>query len=108
MTEQDWKRIEKTMEFILAEQAKFEAKFEANLARQSAEADKRFKRSEKRMDRMERYADRMVRIGERRMAQAEARISVLEAVMADLARTQKEVMAALRRYAGDGRGRRGN
>lgn len=44
--------IEKTMEFILSQQAHFQAHFEANFAK----AEARFARSEKRLDRLERVS----------------------------------------------------
>ena len=104
MNDREWERIKNTMDFIIEQQGKFEVNF--------AEAHARFAEAEKRMDRLERFADRVIRAGEARMAKAEARISVLEAAdadlktaLAELARSQKTVLEALRRSGGNGRSR---
>ena len=60
--------IERTMEFILNQQARFEAnqaKFEANQAKfeaNFAKADQRFLKAEKRLDRAEKRLDRLERV----------------------------------------------
>lgn len=91
MTEREWQRLEDTMRFIVEQQAKFEANFAA--------ADERFEKAERRMDRMERYADRVIKAGERRLDRAEAET-------ADLRRTFKSFLEAMRRSAGNGKGKR--
>jgi hypothetical protein len=102
LTEREWKRIENTMQFILEQQTKFEAKSEANsvrLEQKFALADERFAKAERRMDRLERFADRATRNWERRFAKAEAETEALKAEM-------KSFLEALRRSAGNG-GHRG-
>ncbi len=90
LTEREWQRLENTMRFVVEQQAKFETNF--------ALADRRFAQAERRLDRLERLADRVIRTGERRMARAEAEIANLRAAM-------KSFLQALRRSAGNGRGK---
>ncbi len=104
LTERQWQRIENTMRFVVEQQAIFESNF-ARADRRFAQAERRMDgverrmdRAERRMDRLERFADRVIRAGEQRMARAEAET-------ADLRADLKSFLQALRRSAGDGRGR---
>ena len=97
MTEREWRRVENTMRFIVEQQAKFESNFAA--------ADKRFTQAEKRIDHLERLADRVIKQGERRMARADARMDRADADMADLRETFKSFLQAMRRSAGNGKGK---
>ncbi len=97
LTERQWQRIENSMRFIVEQQAKFETSF--------ALADRRFAQAERRLDRLERLADRFIRAGERRMASAEARMARSEGEIADLRAAMKSFLQALRRSAGNGRGK---
>ena len=97
LTERQWQQLEKTMRFVVEQQAKFETNF--------ALADRRFAQAERRLDRLERLADRVIRTGERRMSRAEARMARSEGEIADLRATMKSFLQALRRSAGDGRGK---
>jgi len=67
--------------------------------------DKRFLRAEKRLDRLEKLAERLTRAADERMKRLEARTAVLQNIMIDLARSQRSVLEALRRYGGNGRKR---
>jgi hypothetical protein len=97
LTEREWQKLENTMRFIVERQAKFETNF--------AQSEQRFVRGEGRMDRLERFADRAIRAGERRMAAAERRMAVAETEMADLRASLKSFLQAMRRSAGDGKGK---
>ena len=97
-------QMENTFEFILEHQAKFEENF-ARAERRYGEAEKRFGRAEKRFDRLEELVKRLARAADERMKQFEARTAVLQDIMIDLARSQKSVLEALRRYSGNGRKR---
>lgn len=104
MTEREWQRLENTMQFMVEQQAKFEANFAA-ADKRFARAEGRLEQAERRMDRMERYADRIIKAGERRMARAEARRDRADAEMADLRETLKSFLQAMRRSAGNGKGK---
>jgi cysteinyl-tRNA synthetase len=103
--------MENAIAFITERQVKFEenqvkfeenqVKFEENFAR----AEKRFARAEKRLDRLEELVKRLARAADERMKQFEARTAVLQEIMIDVARSQKSVLEALRRYSGNGRKR---
>jgi hypothetical protein len=96
--------MENAIAFITERQVKFEenqVKFEENFAR----AEKRFARAEKRLDRLEELVKRLARAADERMKLFEARTAVLQDIMIDLARSQKSVLEALRRYSGNGRKR---
>ncbi len=97
LTEWEWQRLENTMRFIVKQQAKFETNF-ALADRRFAHVERRMEQGESRMDRLERFADRAIRAGERRMARAEVEIADLRAAM-------KSFLQALRRSAGNGRGK---
>lgn len=101
LTEQEWRRVENTMRFVVEQQAQFEARLETN----SALADRRFAQAERRLDRLERFADRVIRAGERRMAKAEARMARSELEIADLRAAMKSFLQALHRSIGNGRGK---
>ncbi|MGH9327105.1 MAG: hypothetical protein ACRD2B_10560 [Terriglobia bacterium] len=51
--------VEKTIEFLLENQARFDARMDANFAK----AEARFVRAEKRMDRVERIVAQMATVG---------------------------------------------
>ena len=92
MTEREWSKLENTMQFIVEQQAAFEAKFEANFAR----ANERFVRAERRLDRLERFADRAMRNAERRWAKADAEMAEIRAGL-------KSFLQAMRRSSGNGK-----
>ncbi len=94
MTERQWERMESTMRFVVEQQAQFDARLETNFAR----ANRRFAQAERRLDRLERFADRVIRAGERRMAKAETEIADLRAAL-------KSFLQAMRRSAGNGKGK---
>lgn len=101
LTERQWQRLENTMRFVVEQQAQFDARLETNFAR----ADRRFAQAERRLDRLERLADHFIRGGERRMASAEARMARSETEIADLRAALKSFLQALRRSAGNGKGK---
>ena len=94
LTERQWQRLENTMRFVVEQQAQFDARLETNFAR----ADRRFAQAERRLDRLERLADHFIRAGERRMAKAETEIADLRAAL-------KSFLQAMRRSAGNGKGK---
>ena len=96
--------MENNIAFIIEQQVKFEENF-ARAERRYGEAEKRFARAEKRVDRLEKLAERLTRAADERMKRLEARTAVLQDIMIDLARSQKSVLEALRRYSGNGRKR---
>jgi len=99
VTERDWQRLENTMNFIVEQQAKFEANMGAN----SAASEKRFAAADRRMDRLERFADRTIKAAERRMAKAEARMDQAEADRAELRAALKSFLQSMRRSQGNGK-----
>jgi hypothetical protein len=101
LTERQWERLENTMRFVVEQQAQFDARLEANFARADqrfAQAERRMAQAERRFDRLERFADRVIRAGERRMAKAETEIADLRAAL-------KSFLQAMRRSAGNGKGK---
>ncbi|HXH51613.1 MAG TPA: hypothetical protein VNM47_19915 [Terriglobia bacterium] len=106
MTEHEWQRIENTMSFIVEQQAKFEARMEAEAEASKgrmAEVDKRLAASNRRMDRLERFADRTIKAAERRMAKAEARLDRAEVERAELRAELKSFLQSMRRSQGNGK-----
>ncbi|HET7213475.1 MAG TPA: hypothetical protein VFL79_07805 [Terriglobia bacterium] len=108
MTEREWQRLENTMNFIVEQQAKFEA----NLAANTEAFEKRFAAADRRMDRLERFADRTIKAAERRMEKAEARMAKAEARMdqaeierAELRAELKSFLESMRRSQGNGKNR---
>jgi hypothetical protein len=92
--------MQNTFAFIIEQQAKFEDNFTRAESRYG-EVDKGFLRAEKRLDRLEKLAERLMRAADERMKRLEARTVVLQDIMIDLARSQKSVLEALRRYSGN-------
>ena len=115
LTEQEWQKLERTMRFIVERHAAFEAKFEASFDR----ADRRFEQAEKRfeaaeeriasaeirMDRWDKRMDRLERFAERAFRAADLRMAKAEAEMAELRADMRLFLRAMRRSAGNGRGR---
>ncbi len=95
MTEREWRKLENTMQFIVEQQATFEANF-ARADDRFAQAEKRMKASERRLDRLERFADRAMRNAERRWAKADAE-------MAEIRTSLKSFLHAMRRSSGNGK-----
>jgi len=88
--------IDKTMEFILEQQARFEenqAKFEENQVKfeeNFLRADERFAKAEKRLDRLDRLMSQMPRMGlrfrnqlRRSQVESEKRLAILEEKMSE-------------------------
>jgi len=88
--------IDKTMEFILEQQARFEenqAKFEENQVKfeeNFLRADERFAKAEKRLDRLDRLMSQMARMGlrfrnqlRRSQVESEKRLAILEEKMSE-------------------------
>ena len=90
MTENEWKQMQNTMRFIVEQQAKFEENFAA--------ADRRFAQAEKRLTALERLALLVIRRADRRMAKAESETAALKADM-------RLFLQAMRRSAGNGKGK---
>jgi hypothetical protein len=106
LTEHEWQRIENTMSFIVVQQAKFEARMEAQgeaSKERMAEFDRRLAASNRRMDRLERFADRTIKAAERRMAKAEARMDQAEVERAELRAELKSFLQSMRRAQGNGK-----
>jgi len=101
LTEQEWQKLEGTMRFVVEQQAAFQAKVETSFDRADRrfeQAEKRIAKAEKRMDRLEQFAKRAFRAADLRMAKAEAE-------MAELRTDMRLFLRAMRRSAGDGRGK---
>jgi hypothetical protein len=106
LTERDWQRLENTMNFIVEQQAKFEARLaaEAQASKERmAEFDKRVAVSNRRMDRLERFADRTIKAAERRMSKADARLDQAEIERAELRAEFKSFLQSMRRSQGNGK-----
>ncbi|MGH9327106.1 MAG: hypothetical protein ACRD2B_10565 [Terriglobia bacterium] len=76
--------VEKTIEFLLENQARFDARMEANFDRAEArfiQAEKRMDQAENRMDEAEKRMDR----AEKRMDRAEKRLDRVERIVAQMA-----------------------
>lgn len=92
MTEGEWKQMQNTMHFVAEQQAKFEEQ----LAMNTAAADRRFVQAEKRHAALERLVSIVIRRGDRRMAKAEAETAELKAML-------RSFLQAMRRSAGNGK-----
>jgi chromosome segregation ATPase len=106
LTERDWQRLENTMSFIVDQQAKFEARMEAEAEASKgrmAEFDRQLAASNRRMDRLERFADRTIKAAERRMAKADARLDQAEVERAELRAELKSFLQSIRRSRGNGK-----
>ena len=73
MTAREWQRLENTMRFVVGQQAKFEARFEADFDK----AKDRFIQ-EKRVDRLERLGERVMKAADERFKRSEVRQDRLE------------------------------
>lgn len=108
LTEQEWQRLEKTMRFAVEQQAAFQLKVESSFDRADRRfeaAEKRIEAAEKRMDRWDKRMDRLESFARRAFRAADLRMAKGEAEMAELRADMRLFLRAMRRSAGDGRGK---
>lgn len=111
MREQDWEKMERTMDFILQRQAesagasaKVDQRLEA-IVDQQAEFASNFTKTGKRLERLERLGRQMMAAADRRFKQAEVRLDRLEDGLSELRRDVSDLVNTLRISSrGNGRG----